>query len=87
MADPVRIDRRKRHADDPAISVTVVLPVSVLTALDDWVVANRYTRSGAIKCAVTEMLRDKMKAKRKTRISARTRLYPDARAKSRQKRL
>jgi hypothetical protein len=47
-----RIDRRRRHADDPTESVTLNIPVSLRTELDRVVGEMGWTRSGAIVAAV-----------------------------------
>lgn len=77
--EPTRIDRRKRHADDPTMPITVIIPVSLLAQLDDFVVENNATRSGMIRIAVAEMLR----AKSNVRKITRTKSYPRRNAKRR----
>ena len=47
-----RIDRRRRHAADPTVAVTVNIPVSLRIALDQVVGERGWTRSGAIGIAV-----------------------------------
>ena len=51
-----RIDRRRRHAHDPATPITVNIPVSLLQALDTVVTARAATRSGLIRMAVEAWL-------------------------------
>lgn len=53
---PERIDRQRCHADNPTLQISVNMPVSVLDALDDVVVARRVTRSGLIVMAVRAWL-------------------------------
>ena len=53
---PQRVDRRRRHAADPTIGVTVSIPVALRQALDAVVVARGATRSGMIAMAVRAWL-------------------------------
>ena len=47
-----RIDRRRRHAADPTVGITVNMPIALRTALDEVVVARNATRSGLIAMAL-----------------------------------
>ena len=47
-----RIDRRRRHADDPTESVTLNIPISLRTELDRVTGEMGWTRSGAIVAAI-----------------------------------
>jgi hypothetical protein len=56
-AEPVpKGDRRKRHADNPTVPITVNIPIALRNALDEVVVELGWTRSGAICVAVTEWI-------------------------------
>jgi hypothetical protein len=54
--DETRIDRRRRHANDPTMSITVNVPVSLRTDLDRVTGEMGWTRSGAIVAAIREWL-------------------------------
>jgi predicted transcriptional regulator len=47
-------DRRRRHAGDPMVAISIELPVRLQEALDDLVVARGGTRSGFIRIAIAE---------------------------------
>jgi metal-responsive CopG/Arc/MetJ family transcriptional regulator len=55
-SSPTRIDRRKRHADDPTTPITVNMPDSLRNELDRVIAERGGSRSGFIKIAVTEWL-------------------------------
>jgi metal-responsive CopG/Arc/MetJ family transcriptional regulator len=57
-----RTDRRRRHADDPTIAITVNIPRALLARLDDAVIALGGTRSGRIVQAVTVWLSQQSEA-------------------------
>jgi hypothetical protein len=52
----VKIDRRKRHADNPSVPINAGLPRRLLQRLDDEVVRRRATRNGVIAQALTAYL-------------------------------
>jgi len=81
VVEPVRIDRRKRHADDPTVAITVNISVALLAQLDDYVVDQRATRSGAIRIAVMQMLKGQAKSRKRTTRKS----YPRPFAKSARK--
>ena len=57
MQAPEKIDRRKRHSDDPTIAITVNIPVTLKQQLDDVIIERGTgTRSGLITMAVSEWL-------------------------------
>jgi len=74
-----RVDRRKRHGDDPTMPITVNISISLLAELDDYVVSINGSRSGIIRLAVIDFLR----AKQKTRKRTRTHRIASSSAKSR----
>jgi hypothetical protein len=49
-------DRRKRHAHNPTVPITLNIPIALRNALDEVVVEQGWTRSGTICMAVTEWL-------------------------------
>jgi metal-responsive CopG/Arc/MetJ family transcriptional regulator len=49
-------DRRRRHADDPTVPITVNVDVTTLNRADTFVVETRGTRSGLIRAALNEYL-------------------------------
>jgi hypothetical protein len=51
-----RIDRRRRHANDPTMAITLNIPVSLRAELDRVTGEMGWTRSGAIVVAVREWL-------------------------------
>jgi hypothetical protein len=54
--EAVRIDRRRRHADDPTMPITVNIPISLRTDLDTVVAERNATRSGLIVMAIRAWL-------------------------------
>ncbi len=56
QAPPARIDRRRRHADNPSVPISVNLPLRLKERLDHVVVARRMTRNAVISQALTMWL-------------------------------
>jgi hypothetical protein len=81
VVEPIKIDRRKRHADDPTVSITVNISVALLMQLDDYVVEQRGSRSGMIRIAVIQMLKGQAKSRKRIRRES----YPRPFAKSTRK--
>jgi hypothetical protein len=79
VVEPIKIDRRKRRADDPTVPITVNIPVALLESLDDFVVERNATRSGMIRIAVIQMLKGQAKSRKRTSRTS----YPRAFAKTR----
>jgi hypothetical protein len=48
------VDRRRRHASDPTVPITVNIDVVTLRRADSYVVASNGTRSGLIRRALNE---------------------------------
>lgn len=51
-----RPDRRRRNPQDPAVSITVSIPLSLKRRLEDAVVTDRTTISGVIRQSLLEWL-------------------------------
>jgi predicted transcriptional regulator len=51
-----RLDRRRRHADNPSVPISVNLPLRLKERLDRIVVARRATRNAMISQALTMWL-------------------------------
>ncbi len=47
-AEPHRVDRRRRHLNDPLAQVGFTLPLALRERIDDIVIARRSTRSAVI---------------------------------------
>lgn len=50
--DETPTDRRRRHADDPTMAITLNIPISLRTELDRVTKEMGWTRSGAIVAAI-----------------------------------
>ncbi len=53
---PRRPDRRRRHADNPSIPMTVNLPMRLKERLDAYVLQRKTTRNGVISQALIAWL-------------------------------
>ena len=62
MVSATKVDRRKRHANDPTVPITVNIPLALRTALDTYVVAKGSTRSGIICLAIRKWLEEQENA-------------------------
>jgi hypothetical protein len=54
--EEAHIDRRRRHANDPTMPVTVYIPDALQTELEQVTKEMGWTRSGAIVAAIREWL-------------------------------